>query len=434
MSELRTYMYTHEIDAHLLVVQLCRVTLTVSGILTLAVAVGSSAETTQRYRLQCATTGTACLVTSRYYTRLYTLRRLPLGLGYSLEGNTVAESMRYANWSVVIGLLTWCAFLLRGPFENDEGLTGGDSTYRAFSWWTWSYSFWIGAGPLLSSGTTMLGLPGWHAARSSREAQKRGAYREAVVWFLAFFLLLGISASVSVVIGLAMIAEGDGTRPSRELDLSRFISMLWFVYPVVSCVRTTSLVFGIGSLQGSSVIGEGGAAGINVEPSAVRPVVAQGMAHRVWSTASAGIGVVASVVKAVYLAMVAAPSTGSALVVARLSATAEGLANVSAEKALLRSFATSSSTIRAPVIGVEGDTDEEVREPLLVPDASALLDWTVAPVRQQALAKLPADMARLHRPEVSPLCAQGVDSIIALVDIFSQGLAALGTVYITIDF
>ena len=39
---------------------------------------------------------------------------------------------------------------------------------------------------------------------------------------------------------------------------------------------------------------------------------------------------------------------------------------------------------------------------------------------------------RMHVPEVSPLCSQGVDSAIAVVDIFSQALAALGTAAITL--
>ena len=96
-----------------------------------------------RQRLQCALTASACCISFVYYTRLYALRRLPVSMGYSLESNTVAESMRYTNWTIVIALLGVCAFLLRGPFAA--------CLYGPFSSWQWSCSTRRLAGPVLAS-------------------------------------------------------------------------------------------------------------------------------------------------------------------------------------------------------------------------------------------------------------------------------------------
>ena len=123
----------------------------------------------QRLRLQCAATAGACFISSLYYTRLYALRRLPLSMGYSLESNTVAESLRYSTWSVSISLLSLTAFLLRGPFRGVEtwgplGPNGG---------WQWTYAGWAFGGPLLSCLGTLVGLT--RLARQSHGArQTRG--------------------------------------------------------------------------------------------------------------------------------------------------------------------------------------------------------------------------------------------------------------------
>jgi len=108
----------------------------------------------------------------------------------------------------------------------------------------------------------------------------------------------------------------------------------------------------------------------------------------------------ATVVSAIYLAFVAAPDVKSTLAVTRLTALADG------------------------IVGHHGGGPEFER---LLP-MSDLVDQrlcdTVATAHDSSL--------RLHVPEVTPLCSQGVDSTIAIVDIFSQAIAAFGCAAITL--
>ena len=94
-----TYMRTNMIDAHLTVVQLCRVCLAAFGFVAFIAAVGGTSST-QRERLQCASTAACCAISTRYYSQLYALRRLPLSmLPHAFHGLTDAKDIP----------VKWCA-------------------------------------------------------------------------------------------------------------------------------------------------------------------------------------------------------------------------------------------------------------------------------------------------------------------------------------
>ena len=383
------YMQRHMIDAHLTLVQTCRICLAGFGLLAFAAAIGSPGNSSrqQRERMQCAAAAAACAISTWYYTRLYALRRLPLAMGYSLESNTVAESARYANWSVVIALLGWCAFLLRGPFQTE--------TYGPFNGWDWNYETWSIAGPLLSTLGTMSGLPGWHASRAARSQQMQRKYRNVALWTITCLFFLFISASLSLIIGAAMMAPSpsetrdssllDETqrRTSKELALGRGISVLWFVYPIISLIRTLALMLGAGGWGDSPVQ--------NSKPPKNPKWWALRVAGGFLSIISIGI---INAVKSSYLALVTAPDCKSTLAVTRLTAMADGVHDLENSGEIQRLL---------PMSDLLEETDES------------------------SGAKL-----RMHIPEVSPLCSMGTDSILAVVDIMSQSLIALGCAAITI--
>lgn len=399
------YMRNHMIDAHLTLIQTCRICLMGFGLVAFAAAVGGGAGTSQRHRLQCASTAAACAISTRYYTRLYALRRLPLSMGYSLESNTVAESMRYANWSVVIALLGWTAFMLRGPFATP--------LYGPLPMWKWDYETWRFAGPLISCFGTIVGLPGWHASRTARANQCKGDYKAAGGWAVACFIFLGISTITSLTIGAAMLSPTrDVDPPDRlpiEVALGRSISTLWFVYPVVSLVRTLALMLGAGDWT-EGLTADSGRTTVGVADAAARSGgrVAAAPSRTLAQRVVSGISSLAlNSVRSTYLALVAAPECKSTVAVARLTALADGImpsreltTNPHHENELERLLPMSDLTTS---IGTQPE-DEDVRNLQL----------------------------RMHVPEVSPLCSQGTDSAIAIVDIFSQAIAALGCVAITL--
>ena len=402
-----SYMRDHMIDAHLTLIQTCRICLMGFGLVAFAAAVGS-AGTSQRHRLQCAATAAACAISTRYYTRLYALRRLPLSMGYSLESNTVAESMRYANWSVVIGLLGWCAFMLRGPFETP--------LYGPWPLWQWDYATWRFVGPLLSCFGTMVGLPGWNASRTARANQCRGNYRAATGWALACLVFLGISCTTSLTIGAAMLSPTRDIEPPdrhpREVALGRSISTLWFVYPIVSLVRTLALMLGAGDwvegLTDDTGRAPDGVVGSNVKRGG----------HGVATAASIGYGRLAiagfssfalNAVRSSYLALVAAPECKSTVAVARLTALADGI-------------------MPSRELDVNPNHENELER--LLPMSDLVTSASTHPREEEECAR--NLQLRMHVPEVSPLCSQGTDSAIAIVDIFSQAIAALGCAAITL--
>ena len=385
-EKIDVYMRHHMVDAHLTIIQTTRVCLLGFGLVGLICAVGVSGENNNRYRLQCALTGSACIVSTMYYQRLYALRRLPVAMGYSLESNTVAESMRYTNWTIVIAMLGICAYLLRGPFVTERS--------GPFPWWQWDYNTWVIAGPLMSSVGTSVGLPGWHASRTARALQLRKKYLQAAGWLLACLCFLCISGFTSLVNASMMLSDipDDTTRRPQEIGLARAISALWFVYPIVSFVRTIAIVLGAGD-WGVEVIG---AQRSNSAQERTRRAM---LKNALWTIA----GGLFSMVRSSYLAVVAAPECKSTVAVTRLTALADGVIHPHD----LEQANTATDTV-----------------PLL--PQSDLGDYSNKDTDLEVQTRM-----RLHVPEVTPLCSQGADSTIAIVDICSQALTALGCAALT---
>lgn len=368
------YLKNHMVDAHLSLVQTCRVCLLGFGFVAFCTSLGAHSP---RGRLQCALTASACFLSSVYYTRLYKLRRLPVTLGYSMESNTVAESMRYANWTIVVALLGICAFLLRGPFEAP--LVGPFS----WSWWNWSYETWRVVGPLLSSAGTIVSLPGWHASRAARAQHLKGNTTAMCMWLIACIFFMTLSAFTSLVTFSVMLkplqSSPTTARSEAEITLGRSITILWVAYPIISFARTTAIVFGAGD-WGINIV----AADLNTNERSTTKS----------KTLCASIlcncmHYVAAFIRGMFLAFVSSPDQTSSVAVARLYAMVDGVLSINEANAVM------------PLLSNSGQ-----------------------PCTQRV---------EMHAAEVTPLCSQGVDSILAIVDICSQALSALGCAALTLQ-
>lgn len=394
------YMRSHMIDAHLLFVQIARTFLMGFGLVAAIAGINAS---TDRHRIQCALSSAACFVSTFYYQRLHALRRLPVAMGYSLESNSVAEAMRYTNWTVAICLLGICAFLLRGPFATP--------TYGFFGWWEWSYETWRVAGPLMSSIGTAFGLPGWHSARAVRFHQLRGDTQSVVAYAVSCVLCLMVSCFTSLSTGSAVLSPFPDVaqRTDAEISFSRSISVLWFVYPLVSLVRTIAIVLGAGDW------GDLHARNVEAHEASL-------MRRRTWRS-SVGSFLVSflhgfeRLVRHMYLTFVAAPVSKSSLAIHHLHAESQHLLPTDGLRTT-SSTATHTVPLYAPT-DLLRDNDHEQHE------------WTTDPTQEFVHAH--EGLMRIHIPEMTPLCSQGSDSIIAFVDIFSQAITALGCAILTLN-
>ena len=271
--------------------------------------------------------------------------------------------------------------MLRGPFTTP--------TYGPGPGWQWDYQTWQVAGPLLSCLATLVGLPGWHASRSARVCQCQGSWYEMAGWIIACFVFLGVSSSLSLIIGEAMLAptpvagdvDGAPFRTPREVVFGKTLSALWFAYPAVSLLRTLALMIGAGDDWGA-------------ESSLVQPTTSIRLYPRRALTVLCST--LSIMVRSTYLACVTSPVTKSTVAVTRLSGVADGIHWRQAE----------------------GESDQ-------------LLPMTDLFNAEFETSSRDLKM-RMHVPEVSPLCSQGTDSVIALVDIFSQAFAALGCAFLTL--
>ena len=348
-----------KMDANLMIIQFTRSFLVGFGIVSLISGINSE---NNRYRLQCALSGSACIVTSWFYLKLHRLRRLPIKMAYSFEGNAVAESIRFANWSIAIFLLTSCAFLLRGPFAT--------KTYGPYGLWSWEFDTWCFLAPLLRSIDVITGLPGWHASRMITLSKKQHKYYDVVFWTVCCIIFLVIPSFGVLIAADAMFAPlpDPPVRSNFEIRLGQSLSIFWFVYPLVSLIRTIAIVFGIGSWQ-----------------THTKHEMHNDMTH----TSSMHLfGKVTNMSKHAYLAFVASPSTEYSEGIQRLHA-----------------FASS-------VPRIDGSNPENTS---LLPQNTREYDNIY------------------HHPEVTPLCSQGTDSIVALADIFGQAFAAFGCAYVTLQ-
>lgn len=216
-------------DVHLVAIQVCRATLA-AGMAMSVLACITTTVNGPRIRLQCALAATACGVSSIFYRHLYDLRRLPDQSGYSEEGNSVSNAMRYTSWSVTIALLAWIALLLRGPF------------YDGFKPLGWSYEQWLYMGPLLASLNVLMGIPGWEAARVFSRSRSFLQCSALVALLVSSLFLLG-GFAISILMNYALnLGYAPNARTASEQTLSKWVSRIWIAYPALQVVKTLAVL------------------------------------------------------------------------------------------------------------------------------------------------------------------------------------------------
>ena len=447
VHDYRSYDSHWPIDAHLTLVQLCRTCLMAAALVGYAAALAPIGDVDPHVRLACISSATACASSTLFYSKLYALRRLPVYVGYSLEGNTVAETLRYFNWAICVALLTWCAYLLRGPFPKTAracmapvNITEMDylDYGHSVAGICWTYPRWRDVGPIISAAGTCGGLPGWHAVRSARVSiqqwranPSRQHMVAAIVWAMLSCFFLGGGVFCSFTVGMPLLEPKPANRTDKEHWLSHFISLLWFVYPMISLLRTIAL--GLSGLVGDA-------------PQTTDQEVAQ-MSDQssawYYAISKATIGAtgllidgVISAVKNAYLAVVLSPSPNSAVAVSRLSSLSNGSTFEDIQQMRRETF---------PLLPQSNLCKNTRDSYALLPQSKHLIgnDDTLAvalsgdgkhigSVFDDAQLNEP-DTPLLHIPEVSPLCTQAFDSIIAMVDILSQAIATFACASLTLN-
>lgn len=219
-------------DVNLITLQVCRASLLVAAAVTFVASLGATVP--NNLRLACAASGAACILSMRFYTRLITLRRLPNCLGYRLESNAVAEAMRVANWTVVVAILTWSALLLRGPYETPT-TTAGVLILRL------RYAQWRTVGPVLMGITSLLVIPIWHLFGLVQLAL--GTRCQRISWILLALLCVIVIALISTDVYLAIIEPSQACSPNcssvqrEQLEFVILSCSLWFGYSILAVLR-----------------------------------------------------------------------------------------------------------------------------------------------------------------------------------------------------
>ena len=219
-------------DVNLVTLQVCRASLLVAAAVAFVASLGATVP--NNLRLACAASGGACILSMRFYTRLITLRRLPDCLGYRLESNAVAEAMRVANWTVVVAMLTWSALLLRGPYETP-------STRAGFLLLRLRYAQWRTVGPVLMGLTSLLVIPVWHLFGLVQLSP--GTSCQRISWVLLALLCIIIIALVSTDVYASIIEPSQSCSPNcsqvqrEQLDFVILSCSLWFGYSVLAVLR-----------------------------------------------------------------------------------------------------------------------------------------------------------------------------------------------------
>ena len=464
-------VHREEFDAHLTIVQFCQVCLIGFGLVGALTAVASQGPgQLQRHRLQCAVASAACFISTRFYRRLHILRRLPNMTGYSLEANTVAETMRHVNSAIVTTLLGFCALMLRGPFI--------EPAYGPFNLWSWSYTTWRFIGPFFSFASSFLSLPAWHASRVTRkrwlQIVESRRIRQApegdlrlTSWFilcpqqytpvLGWLLTTIVFASTSILFGLTIASviwqPIDKTqRTETEELLGRCISSLWFVYPCVSLLRTLGVMAGQEERSYLSVTST--CKGV-YEPSLYDEIRNNSLwwapfgtcffaprlcavCDSLWWSVPFVCGILLQTARSFYLALVTAPSVENVATVAHLAAAVDG--NHAASVAWKYSEAHVSQ-VKYPYGSNQGSDYGLHHEHLMLKhgdggDSSSrgLVSFDRYQDFENRNSNFPHEAHIVYtQGEVAPLCSQAVDSLLAFIDIISQSITTLGVTFITLE-
>lgn len=221
-------------DVNLVTLQICRASLVVAAIVSFVASLASGIRPYQR--MANAAAAAACALSVRFYGRLIAVRRLPGNAGYRLEGNAVAEAMRVANWTVVVALLSWSAFLLRGPYDDRETQAGAILVRLTYDQWR----LW---GPLFMALTAVMSIPIWHLVAIAQGEQNRVTSRVASIAFALVLLAASLIFSSDVfyaIIDERHLCNSNTTicaRTQEERGFATFSCWLWFGYSVIGVLR-----------------------------------------------------------------------------------------------------------------------------------------------------------------------------------------------------
>jgi len=219
-------------DVNLVTLQVCRASLLVAAAVAFVGSLGATVP--NNLRLACAASGAACVLSMRFYTRLITLRRLPNCLGYRLESNAVAEAMRVANWTVVVAMLTWSALLLRGPYESQE-TTAGTMLLRL------RYAQWRTLGPVLMGLTALMVIPVWHLFGLMHIPTATRCQR--LMWIGLAMLCIATIALISADVYAGIVEPTQSCTPNcsqtkrEQLEFVVLSCSLWIGYSILAVLR-----------------------------------------------------------------------------------------------------------------------------------------------------------------------------------------------------
>lgn len=391
-------------DVNLVVLQVCRASLLVASLVAAISSIGHSVD--NYLRVACAAAAAACILSVRFYTRLLTLRRLPNGIGYRLEGNAVAEAMRVANWTVVVGLLTWSSFFLRGPYATDDtrvGLLLVKLTYD--QWRVW--------GAMMMALTSLIAIPIWHIATIVQTPSYGCAFRVvcASVALLLLLLSLVLSSDVFQAIvddsrlcldahtGASINAStpDDAVRCARrddEFRFARFSSYFWIGYSLVAVVRAVA-----GSWRACVAtlhsLGRDRSDRSDVELGRV----AASRRSEARGCCGSTMGMVGNASKHLYLVMVSVSL------------------QVHDTESMKRMAAWSDLGWVPTDNGSESESDATERAPL---------------VRRAASEASAYGTLSTHDAAVSHICTQILDTLLAVLDVVTQAIVAFGYASLTV--
>ena len=146
----------------------------------------------------------------------------------------MAEAMRVANWTVVVAMLTWSALLLRGPYETPS-TTAGVIFLRL------RYAQWRTVGPVLMGLTSLLVIPVWHLFGLVQLSP--GTSCQRILWVLIALLCIIVIALVSTDVYAGIIEPSQACSPNcsnvqrEQLDFVILSCSLWFGYSILAVLR-----------------------------------------------------------------------------------------------------------------------------------------------------------------------------------------------------
>jgi len=401
-------------DVNLVTLQVCRASLLVAAAVAFVGSLGATVP--NNLRLACAASGAACVLSMRFYTRLITLRRLPNCLGYRLESNAVAEAMRVANWTVVVAMLTWSALLLRGPYESEES-TAGVLLLRL------RYAQWRTLGPMLMGFTSLLVIPVWHLFGLIHIPTATRCQR--LVWIgLAIFCLVTI-ALISADVYASIVEPTQSCTPNcsqtkrEQLEFVVISCSLWIGYSVLAVLRGIVRVGNscMPMLRDPNALRAIGFTDERAERTADRALYLYNGSFGGCLQRAAQLG------RHVYLGFATLSiRTYDANAMQRLAAWAE-FGGPLPDTTHHNTPPKRPNTTKSPPI--ENDLTDW-------PEASDVFEESVPLMStMRTAAKQHQTSLRTNEPELTQVCTQIFDSLLALLDVGTQALVAFGYATLT---